>query len=253
MLPSRQSTNTTGVEHDHGSAVFFDKPNFLATFAATSNLAPSPPIFRERGGICGEIDGHHDHSHHHVGTLAHDHDHEHEHHHRHGHGETSHDDLRDDLLASIDSQGEDHAHAHNKGDLLLPLIILGGFLFFFVSERIVRGLVGKGSAHSHFHSHGTALNNEAAKRKKDDDHVPDPGSEEPSSFGRDEGRSTKLKIAGILNLAADSLHNCSDGIAIGASFASGTGLGYSTALATLLHELPHEIGDFAVLVQSGMG
>lgn len=51
--------------------------------------------------------------------------------------------------------------------------------------------------------------------------------------------------------AADALHNLSDGIAIGAAFATGSGLGYSTALATLLHELPHEIGDFAVLVQSG--
>lgn len=238
-------------------AVFLTILIFLVTFAATSNLAPPPPqSFRERGGTCGEIDGHHDHSHHHVGTHAH---HVHEHHHRHGHhdqdghGETSHDELRDDLLAGIDSQEEDHAHAHNMGDLLLPLIILGGFLLFFVSERIVRGLMGEGSTHSHSHSHGTALNNEAAKRKKDDDHTPDPGSGEPSSFGRGEGRGTKLKIAGILNLAADSLHNFSDGIAIGASFASGKGLGYSTALATLLHELPHEIGDFAVLVQSGMG
>lgn len=224
-----------------------------------SSRGPTRPC--EWGGIRGEIDGHHDHSHYHVDTHAHhvhDHDHGHQHSHGHDHAEhgESHDELREDLLghvAGIDSQGEEHAHAHNMGDLLLPLIILGGFLLFFVSERIVRGLMGEGSTHSHSHSHGTALNDEAAKRKKDDDHTPDTGSGDPFSCGRGEGRGTKLKIAGILNLAADSLHNFSDGIAIGASFASESGLGYSTALATLLHELPHEIGDFAVLIQSGMG
>lgn len=133
-------------------------------------------------------------------------------------------------------------------------------MLFFVSERIVRAIVGEGGGgHSHSHSHGhqqapegaTAggrVDDDVARRKKDDDHAPVVESSCVSSNGR--GR---LKIAGILNLAADALHNLSDGIAIGAAFASGSGLGFSTALATLLHELPHEIGDFAVLVQSGMG
>lgn len=114
-----------------------------------------------------------------------------------------------------------------------------------MSERIVRGLVGE-SRHSHSHQHVDAASDDVARRKKDDDHVP---SETCTANGNDRG---PLKVAGILNLAADALHNMTDGIAIGAAFATGTGLGYSTALATLMHELPHEIGDFAVLVQSGM-
>lgn len=145
-----------------------------------------------------------------------------------------------------DSAGE---HSHGMSDLLLPLLMLGGFMLFFVSERIVRSLAGGGGgggAHSHSHSH--APDDDVARRKKDDDCAD--GTRQGDGAG---GAATapRLKIAGVLNLAADALHNLSDGIAIGASFATGGGLGYSTALATLLHELPHEIGDFAVLVQSG--
>ncbi len=135
-------------------------------------------------------------------------------------------------------------HGHGMSDLLLPLLMLGGFMLFFVSERIVRSFAGGGGAHSHSH----APDDDVARRKKDDDCAVgnQPGGGEGAGAG-----APRLKIAGVLNLAADALHNLSDGIAIGASFASGGGLGYSTALATLLHELPHEIGDFAVLVQSG--
>lgn len=126
------------------------------------------------------------------------------------------------------------------------MTVLAGFLLFFVSERVVRGFVGcSGHSHSHRH-HASPDAHDVARRKKDDDYVQGPSAEN----GRGRGG---LKVAGILNLAADALHNLSDGIAIGAAFSSGSGLGYSTALATLMHELPHEVGDFAVLVQSGMG
>jgi zinc transporter 10 len=47
-------------------------------------------------------------------------------------------------------------------------------------------------------------------------------------------------------------HNFSDGIAIGASFASSLTTGFGTSIAVLFHELPHEIGDFAVLRKNGV-
>ncbi|KAK7792975.1 hypothetical protein R5R35_007618 [Gryllus longicercus] len=50
----------------------------------------------------------------------------------------------------------------------------------------------------------------------------------------------------------DGLHNLTDGVAIGAAFAAGLPGGFSTALAVLCHELPHELGDFAVLLKAGM-
>ncbi|NXS50987.1 S39A7 protein, partial [Balaeniceps rex] len=60
-----------------------------------------------------------------------------------------------------------------------------------------------------------------------------------------------MEVSGYLNLAADLAHNFTDGLAIGASFLAGPGLGTVTAVTVLLHELPHEVGDFAILVQSG--
>ncbi len=47
-------------------------------------------------------------------------------------------------------------------------------------------------------------------------------------------------------------HNFTDGLAIGASFLSSNRLGLVTTAAVVIHEVPHEIGDFAILIRSGM-
>lgn len=56
---------------------------------------------------------------------------------------------------------------------------------------------------------------------------------------------------GVMNLIGDSIHNFLDGVLIAASFASGQGLGIIATLAIALHEIPQEIGDFAVMLHSG--
>ncbi len=63
--------------------------------------------------------------------------------------------------------------------------------------------------------------------------------------------SGEIKVAGYLNLAADFTHNFTDGLAIGASYLVSTNVGLITTITILLHEVPHEVGDFAILVQSG--
>jgi len=53
-------------------------------------------------------------------------------------------------------------------------------------------------------------------------------------------------------ICGDGIHNLADGLAIGAAFADGYMSGISTSVAVLCHELPHEIGDFAMLLKAGM-
>ncbi|XP_018580003.1 zinc transporter foi [Anoplophora glabripennis] len=53
-------------------------------------------------------------------------------------------------------------------------------------------------------------------------------------------------------IMGDGLHNFTDGMAIGAAFSEGVAGGFSTTLAVFCHELPHELGDFAMLLKAGM-
>lgn len=55
-----------------------------------------------------------------------------------------------------------------------------------------------------------------------------------------------------LTLIGDGLHNVLDGMLIGASFLIDAHLGIATTVAVLFHEIPHELGDFMVLLHGGM-
>ena len=119
-----------------------------------------------------------------------------------------------------DRHGHHHSHDHEHHghghDMSVGLCVLLGIVTFLVVEKLVRIIKGDGE-HTHSHSH---------------DHK-------------------EISIAAYLNLAADFLHNFTDGLAIGASYLAGESVGYVTTFTILLHEVPHEIGDFAILIQSG--
>jgi len=57
--------------------------------------------------------------------------------------------------------------------------------------------------------------------------------------------------AGTLILIGDAVHNFVDGVLIAAAFLTDIHLGVVTALAVAAHEIPQEVGDFAVLLHSG--
>lgn len=59
------------------------------------------------------------------------------------------------------------------------------------------------------------------------------------------------KVAGYLNLLANSIDNFTHGLAVAGSFLVSFRHGILATFAILLHEIPHEVGDFAILLRSG--
>uniref|UniRef100_A0A336LNN1 CSON009521 protein n=1 Tax=Culicoides sonorensis TaxID=179676 RepID=A0A336LNN1_CULSO len=140
------------------------------------------------------------------------------------------------------AEGEPHSH-----DMRVGLWVLGGIITFLAVEKGVRMIKG-----GHGHSHGPSGDHKASEKE-----------EKPEKEGKGkkvtkgdhkkkvETESKGIEIAGYLNLAADFTHNFTDGLAIGASYLAGNSIGVITTITILLHEVPHEIGDFAILIKSG--
>ena len=101
---------------------------------------------------------------------------------------------------------------HEIGDLVY-WIVLASFITVYLFEHLFFGI----------HHHGV-----------DDEHHKEISN---SSVG--------------LVIFGDTIHNFIDGVAIGASFMINPNLGFITALSTFLHEVPHEIGDFGILLKAG--
>jgi zinc and cadmium transporter len=62
----------------------------------------------------------------------------------------------------------------------------------------------------------------------------------------------RRKASGSLVLIGDALHNVLDGVLIAAAFLTDVHLGLVTAVAIMAHEIPQEVGNFAVLLHSGV-
>ncbi|XP_023274540.1 zinc transporter Slc39a7-like, partial [Seriola lalandi dorsalis] len=154
---------------------------------------------------------------------------------------------------SEESQDHGHSHGAAHGHMMsVGLWVLGGIIAFLVVEKFVRLVKGgHGHGHSHGHSHAAAKEKDSDGEEEKENKTKEKGSKDKKVPKKEEKQSSDIKVSGYLNLAADFTHNFTDGLAIGASFLVGPAVGAVTTLTILLHEVPHEIGDFAILVQSG--
>jgi zinc and cadmium transporter len=97
--------------------------------------------------------------------------------------------------------------------------LLAGFVGFFILEKVIR------IPHSHAHTAG-------------EEHIGE--------------HLRHVQPAAPLMLIGDAFHNFVDGILIATTFGVSVELGILTALAVVAHEIPQEIGDFVILLESGM-
>ncbi|MGH9259552.1 MAG: ZIP family metal transporter, partial [Acidimicrobiales bacterium] len=66
------------------------------------------------------------------------------------------------------------------------------------------------------------------------------------------GNPSSVHPLATLNVLGDGLHNLIDGMVIAAAFASDRTVGIAATIAVIVHEVPQELGDFAVLVRAGV-
>ncbi|KAJ3358665.1 hypothetical protein GGF32_010090 [Allomyces javanicus] len=153
--------------------------------------------------------------------------------------------------------GDEHEHEHeaetNKpSPIWTSLVVVAGAYAFFLVEHMLH-LFGRGA---HGHSHGAGAPAASPSSKSGDAALAAPAVAKRPKHGvymkeSEYDASQVLPVAWLI-LFGDAVHNTLDGLAIGVAFAASWRLGVSTAIAVLLHELPHELGDYAVLLSSGI-
>lgn len=147
------------------------------------------------------------------------------------------------LPHAIFSQHNEHQDAVLKG-----LSVLGGLYLLFVFESLLRVKQNFKKRKSDAESgreldalQGTTSPNQNESTETGHGH----------SHGQPGSGQTGLRSMAWMVVMGDGIHNLTDGLAIGVAFSQSLTGGLSTTIAVFCHELPHELGDLAVLLAAG--
>jgi len=131
-------------------------------------------------------------------------------------------------------------------------IIIAGIVGFFLIEKIVSTYLSDGG---HDHSHHDLSEAELKKKTLAEQKA----YREKKKVCHDDKETVKYKSYAVMTLVGDFLHNFTDGLSIGVAYVASKfssllisidyRFGVVTTMAMLFHEIPHEVGDFAVLFQ----
>ncbi len=142
-----------------------------------------------------------------------------------------------DLLPeALESRGPEQVGA-------MGVVVLFGLLGFFLLEKLVLW------RHCHVEEcevHGGAADTASGSAAAPHAHAAG------HAHARDPER-VRSAAAGKLILIGDGIHNLTDGVLIAAAFLTDIHLGVVTSIAVIAHEIPQEVGDFAILLHSGYG
>jgi zinc and cadmium transporter len=121
--------------------------------------------------------------------------------------------------------------------------LLVGLGIFFVIEKLVLWW------HTHSNGHDADRGRSAVDARSHDHHPHNHGHPDAHHAHSHDNRDA---ASGVLVIIGDSIHNTLDGVLIAAAFLTSFPLGLVTTFAVAAHEIPHRVGDFAILVHSGM-
>ena len=144
-------------------------------------------------------------------------------------------------------------------NLLLGVAIMVGFVTFVAMDKALRIATGGEGGHDHSHGHSHEKAEATAKStgietdgSKDGVRARKPAANDAViATEKEKEINASVKLGGYLNLIADFTHNITDGLALSSSFYASPTIGATTTVAVFFHEIPHEVGDFALLIQSG--
>lgn len=128
----------------------------------------------------------------------------------------------------------------------IGIALLLGLGIFFVIEKLVLWWHTHSNGHDHNHGRDGGTAAYAAHGHNGEHHTND---HDHAHGHRHDHRDA---ASGVLVIIGDSVHNALDGILIAAAFLTSFPLGLVTTFAVAAHEIPHRVGDFAILVHSGM-
>ncbi|KAI3635055.1 hypothetical protein MIR68_006621 [Amoeboaphelidium protococcarum] len=201
--------------------------------------------------------GHHDHSSHHHHTDNHHHD--------------------------SKQESHSHNHAHTIGPMLA---ILAGLICFMIVDKLIRSVSG-GHHHHHHHHHDdhsshstsdTAQDLHSAVQSADMQKKSSTSSMKATKVNVTELRKRKAEStssvqsqdkalngppshqhhhhhhqssAGYLSILSSLAHTFTDGLTLSISHYASPSIAASTTFAIFLHEIPHKVSDYAILIQSG--
>ena len=147
------------------------------------------------------------------------------------------------LLATAFMHLLPEAFESQVGAKALFITLLVGLVFFFLLDKAELW------HHGHEHHHGADAgtdNGHGHGHHQSHEH----GHEHRHGQGSSHDHDTRPRAGGWAVLTGDSVHCFGDGILIASAFVADIRLGVVAALAVMAHEIPHHMGDLAVLRQS---
>lgn len=136
-----------------------------------------------------------------------------------------------------------HGHAHSEEDMQTNLLIVVGIMAFFLIEKITHTYFSGEGGHDHAgHTHETSPSKKGGDKGKKNKITPEKSAEEKET-------ELRYKSFAVISMVGDFIHNFTDGLSIGVSYVADFKMGLVTTMAMFFHEIPHEVGDFAILFQ----